>query len=199
MRLRLLTLSTLIFVNLFVLGCKDSDDRDKKSIEIKEKKVKLPSKYTLQDGNKTVIIELNDKQFKSNIDKPMILLNFFATWCPPCKAEIPHLVNIQKRYEKNIAIIGVLVENLNHNKVNEFNKRYNINYFVSYNSDNMRLANEVANMLHQPHNFSIPMMVFFVNGKYFRHYIGMVPEEMLESDIKDALKLINSSKKDGNV
>jgi len=195
MKLKLLTLSTLVFASLLVLGCGDKENREKKGNKIKEetKKAELLPIYTLQDGNRTVVIESKDKQFKFSIDKPIVILNFFATWCPPCRAEIPHLVNLQKRYAKNLAIIGVLVESLNQNEVSEFNKRYNINYFVSYGSDNMRLASEVVDMLHQPRNFSIPMMALFVNGKYFRHYIGMVPEEMLESDIQDALKLIKNN------
>jgi len=116
------------------------------------------------------------------------LLNFFATWCPPCRAEIPHLANLQNKYKDKLKIIAILVENKNTKEIEEFKKRYNINYFVSNSSDNMNLAAKAADMLHQPRNFSIPMMVLFVNGKYFRHYIGMVPEEMLESDIKEAIK-----------
>jgi len=192
MKLKLLT---LVFIGLLVLGCGDKEKKGEKNIETKEeaKKVELPLRYILQDGNRTVIIEQKGTQFKFSVDKPLVILDFFATWCPPCRAEIPHLVNLQKRYAENLAIIGLLVENINKNEVREFNTRYNINYFVSYANDNMRLANNVADMLHQPHNFSIPMMALFVNGKYFRHYIGMVPEEMLESDIQDALKLISNN------
>ena len=39
------------------------------------------------------------------------MLNFFATWCPPCKVEIPELVNIRKDYSKDdLVIIGLDVD-----------------------------------------------------------------------------------------
>jgi len=142
----------------------------------------------LQDSNQTVIATLTPNGLTFNTKEPLVLINFFATWCPPCRAEIPHLTNLQKRYRGKLKIIGILVEEKSSEAIQEFIQTHEINYFVSNSKDNMALAKTTADMLHQPPNFSIPMMVLFVHGKYFRHYIGMIPEEMLESDIKEAIK-----------
>jgi len=190
MKLKLLSITTLVFIGLITSGCGEKEKKIQESSQTNIKEVKKFTTYTLKDNNYSIIIKEKDDGFVFNIDEPVVLLNFFATWCPPCRAEIPHLVNLQKKYDNKLKVIAVLVENKDKDELEEFKKRYNINYFVSNSIDNMNLAGKTADILHQPRNFSIPMMVLFVNGKYFRHYIGMVPEEMLESDIKEAIKEI---------
>jgi len=190
MKMKLLSIATLVFIGLLTSGCGEKEKKIKDSSQPNAKEIKKFATYTLKDNESLIVIKELDNGFKFNLDKPIILLNFFATWCPPCRAEIPHLINLQKKYSEKLKIVAVLVENKQNSELEEFKKRYNINYFVSNSSDNMSLAGKTADMLHQPQNFSIPMMVLFVNGKYFRHYIGMVPQEMLESDIKEAIKEI---------
>ena len=41
------------------------------------------------------------------IGKKVVLINFWATWCPPCRGEIPDLVKLQKKYKSKFLIIGV--------------------------------------------------------------------------------------------
>lgn len=119
-------------------------------------------------------------QFKGKV----ILLDFFASWCPPCKAEIPHLVNIQKEYGDKFQIVGILLEEdkpLTETK--EFIDKYGINYIVVTSGDIARLVKSVGGVR------SIPFMIMYDGtGEYFTHYIGAVPEEMIVSDIKRAIK-----------
>lgn len=147
-----------------------------------------PERFVLGDGENNVEVKLTDKGLDFNVSEPVVMLDFFATWCPPCRAEIPHLADLQKRYEGKLKIIGVLVETKSTAAMRRFAKGHGINYLVSNAPDNMELASAVTEMLQMPRNFSIPFMVLFVKGKYYRHYVGMVPEEMLESDIKEALQ-----------
>ena len=55
-------------------------------------------------------------------------------------------------------------------------------------------CHEVAQwlMLHLPQNFPIPLTVMYVDGKYFTHYEGSVPAEMIEYDIQQAQKQLKS-------
>lgn len=56
----------------------------------------------------------------SSLKGKKVFLNFWATWCPPCKAEMPHMEEIYKEYkEQNLEIIAVNIRE-NQDKVNEF-------------------------------------------------------------------------------
>ena len=186
MRMKILTVSILTLLTLFGTGC--GEKREEPAESTQKTEISQPKNFILGDGNQSIEATLNDEGFDFNISEPIVMLDFFATWCPPCRAEIPHLVNLQTKYRGKLKIIGVLVESKHPAALKRFITGHDINYFVSSTPDNMKLAETTADMLHQPKNFSIPMMVLFVNGKYFRHYVGMVPEEMIESDIKEALK-----------
>lgn len=65
--------------------------------------------------------------------KPLVL-NFWATWCPPCRKEIPELVEIHNRYgARGVALVGVAVEEAA--RVPEFVKANGINYRIVVGRD----------------------------------------------------------------
>ena len=60
-------------------------------------------------------------------DGKLILLNFWATWCPPCIKEIPIFIELQKAYgDQNFQIIGIAIDNKE--AVSEFAEQMGINY-----------------------------------------------------------------------
>src|SRR5215470_8163626 len=58
----------------------------------------------------------------------VILVNFWATWCPPCRAEIPDLVALQEKYRGQLQIIGVSQDEDSPAAVRRFASEYKINY-----------------------------------------------------------------------
>jgi thiol-disulfide isomerase/thioredoxin len=58
----------------------------------------------------------------------VIIFNFWATWCAPCRAEIPDLVRLQDQYKDHLVIIGVLSEDEPGPHVSKFAAEYKINY-----------------------------------------------------------------------
>jgi len=82
------------------------------------------------------VIFLDKKDQKININEyrgKLLILNFWATWCEPCKAEMPSLDNLQVNPELDkIKIFTINIGKENLNKVNKFFKDFNIKNFEPY-------------------------------------------------------------------
>ncbi|MFH1189680.1 MAG: TlpA disulfide reductase family protein [Candidatus Omnitrophota bacterium] len=115
----------------------------------------------------------------SDFKGKVILLNFFAKWCPPCRQEIPDFVALQKQYgDKGLAIIGVSLTPAK--DVKPFAEKEGINYPVL-------IGDAASDAAYGPIR-SIPTT--FLIDKDFRiaeKYIGSRSKEVFESDIKELL------------
>ncbi len=125
----------------------------------------------------------NNMKFEGYENK-IVLVNFFATWCPPCVAEIPHLNNLIKKYPNDFIVLGILLEQGKLNQeVLDFIDEHNVTYPITNSSANFLLSDSVGGVK------TIPTMYLVdKNGEIKREYIGMVLEEMLEIDIKKMLE-----------
>lgn len=169
---------------LFFSGCSSEKKKtDENSSKVKEE-IKN-EKIVLQDiSGKEIIVTSLEKGFSfAGYENKIVLVNFFTTWCPPCKAEIPHLVNLQEKYKDNFVIISVLLEeNKSNEEINSFVKYNNINYVITNSLENFKLAQSAGGVK------NIPLMFLYdKNGKYSTHYVGAIPEEMIDADIKKVL------------
>jgi peroxiredoxin len=103
----------------------------------------------------------------SAYENKVILLEFWATWCPPCKASVPELIEIQKRYEaKEFTVIGISVDHAQNlsNHLNEFSRAYHINYPVLIGNDDVARKYNVTSI---PVSFLIDK-----KGKIINSYVG---------------------------
>ncbi|MFC2057772.1 TlpA family protein disulfide reductase [Campylobacterota bacterium] len=124
-----------------------------------------------------------------NMAQPIVIINLFATWCPPCIGEIPYLNDLQKKHKKELFVVGILThDSIMQADLETFMAKNQINYFISNGIHNDAFANLLATTLNLPKNFPIPLTVMYVQGKYFTHYEGSVPVEMIEYDIQQAKK-----------
>src|SRR5438445_12180591 len=60
----------------------------------------------------------------------VVILNFWATWCPPCREEIPELVQLQAKYKDKLLVIGASEDEDGPQKVQQFVQRFGMNYPV---------------------------------------------------------------------
>ncbi len=181
----------LLILALVVASCSKNKDETKSNSAKKEtKKIEVPQKksngivLTTTNGKKIEVTK-TDKGFTfSNAKGKIVLVSFFATWCPPCKAEIPHLNNLQEKYKNKIKIIGVLIEpNKDNDELKKFMNNFAINYTITNSPSNQIFANAVGGVE------NIPFMIMYSKkGNYITHYLGAIPEEMIDSDIESALK-----------
>ena len=203
-------LASILFIALFQ-GCNESNNESTTSTKTGEvETAESPQKYRIEknlvsktefhlktvENESFTVVKEGSKFSVQNTDSTLVLFDFFTTWCPACRSVAPHLSNIQAKYPKEMLVLGVLIEeDKSDEKLLSFKNRYKADYPISNstgkdtNYANFKLSNEVAALLRQPRSFPIPLLVMFKDGEYFTHYIGAVPEEMIESDIKEALGL----------
>ena len=107
----------------------------------------------------------------------VVMLNFFATWCPPCREEIPDLVSLAPKYEGKIVIVGLSVDE-DASTLPVFLKRLKVDYPVYRASEDVIRAFNVRTI---PHN------VFYgKNGRLALMGSGMVSKKEL-TEIFDSL------------
>jgi thiol-disulfide isomerase/thioredoxin len=68
----------------------------------------------------------------------VILLNFWATWCGPCRAEISDLVELQNKYKDRFQILSLIVDDDDPDAIQKFVEKSGINYPVALASDDLR-------------------------------------------------------------
>ncbi|KAB7884936.1 TlpA family protein disulfide reductase [Poseidonibacter ostreae] len=181
------TLAFLSILSILVLsGCdsktenESSNKAEKKEVVVKKTNFILKTTDNLDlnvkvDGDKIIFKDYPEK---------LVLLNFFATWCPPCKAEIPNLIELQNKYANDFKVVSVLLEdNKSNEDIIEFINEYKINYAVTNGKQNFLLSEALGEIK------SIPTMFLLdKESKIFQKYVGIVPVEMMEIDIKKLLE-----------
>jgi len=78
------------------------------------------------------LTDLNGKLVKfSDFRDHVLIVDFWATWCAPCRVEIPHFVELQKQYgNKGLTVIGVSLDEQGPEVVKKFVERLGVNYPV---------------------------------------------------------------------
>ncbi len=176
-----------IVILLLFVGC--SDKKEPKIILIEDNLTKIDSflLYNIDNEPQKVTIS-NNKVIFHTPQQGVLLINLFASWCKPCMENIEYINILQEKYSKDIFIAGVNVnDELNSTQIEALQKKYKIKYFLSISPSNNNFANLLAKTLKLPKNHDIPLVAIFVEGKYFAHYEGRVPIEMIEYDIKEAI------------
>lgn len=111
-----------------------------------------------------------------------VLLNFWATWCPPCKVEIPWFVELQNQYgPQGLTVVGVIVlDDANKDKKLQFVSDMKINYPVLVGTE--QVGNAYGNVENLPTTFYIGR-----DGKVVKSVLGLRSHADIESLVKQAL------------
>ncbi len=136
--------------------------------------------HTITLKNKKVTIEDNKKE--------VILINFFSTQCSASIGQIPYLIDIQKKYNSKLVTIGILLNSKpdKHN-LKALLEKEEFNYTIYHSTKSNNFTEDFARHIGLGESFLIPMSILLKNGKYYAHYEGAVPIEMLEYDIKNKI------------
>jgi len=183
--LKISILSSLVAFSLLFGGCSSSKKKnDDANALLATNEVVLTS----TNNKQYVLKKKNDAYVLENSKAKLLILDIFATWCPPCQAEASHLASLQKKYAGKIKIIGVSIENnIPNSQLEMFRKEHGANYTLVNSSSNKKLIDTIATKLKLGNNFGIPLLVIIKDGKIVKYYQGAVEEEFIESDIKRSL------------
>ncbi|WP_418178970.1 TlpA family protein disulfide reductase [Aliarcobacter lanthieri] len=171
-----------IFSILFFAGCDSKGEKKEDNSSLNDNQ----TIFTLNTiDNSTIEIDLKDnKLFLKDSDNKLILVNFFATWCPACKVKIPNLVDLQNDYQNDIIVVGILLEDFKSNEeISKILSEFNINYTITNSPEGFDLAKALGGLKAIPTIFLVDK-----DGTIFQKYVGIVPNEMLEIDIKKLLE-----------
>ena len=144
------------------------------AVENKKKVFKPAPDFTLSDiyGAKKSLSDFKGK---------VIILDFWATWCPPCKAEIPHFIELYKEYRnQGLEIIGVALDWNAQRVVAPFVQERGINYTVLLGKKDV--TDLYGGIMSIPTTFIIDR-----NGGIRKRYIGYKDKEIFEKEIKKLL------------
>jgi thiol-disulfide isomerase/thioredoxin len=165
-----------IFLLLAVMACKQGDPDKKTGLypAIGERMKMAPFKMiSLSDK-----VVLDSKQFEGKV----LLVTFFATWCPPCIQEIPTLIELQKSFEsKEFSVVAFSVDEGDTAPLVKIIDKFGINYPVLL--EDPVVTRSFGGVTGIP-------VTFLVNrkGEIVKKYLGYVGYDPLEEEIKNMLK-----------
>ncbi len=125
---------------------------------------------------------LDGKQLSLSTYKgKVVLLNFWATWCGPCKAEIPGFVELQQQYKDDLVVVGLSVDDPA-DKAKAFADQYKVNYPIVLGLGRDDIQDAYGPIYGIPASFLISR-----DGKVCRRHLGIAPKAQFEREIKALL------------
>jgi thiol-disulfide isomerase/thioredoxin len=133
-----------------------------------------PLDFTLKDMNG---VDVKLASFKG---KP-IVVNFWATWCGPCRAEIPSLVELQDKYRDDLMILGVSIDDTA-DKLKPYAAEFKMNYPVLVGNGHQDMQDAFGPL------YGIPVSVIVGrDGRIALKHSGIATKEQFEREIKALL------------
>ena len=130
--------------------------------------------FTLKDMHG---VDVHLESFKGKV----ILLNFWATWCGPCRAEVPSLVGLQEQYKDDLVVLGLSVDDTAE-KLLPYAAEFKMNYPVLVGNGREDVQEAFGPL------FGIPVSVIIGrDGVIAKKHSGIATKEQIEREIKTLL------------
>jgi thiol-disulfide isomerase/thioredoxin len=120
------------------------------------------------------VTDLSGRTFTSaGLKGKVVLVNFWATWCPPCRAEIPDLVKLQDKYRDHLLVLGISQDEGPVEEVHKFAAQHGINYPIAMSTPDLEKVFRGVSAL--PTTFVIDR-----EGKIAQRHVGMLNAAVTE-------------------
>jgi thiol-disulfide isomerase/thioredoxin len=112
----------------------------------------------------------------------VVLLNFWATWCPPCRAEMPDLIKMQREYQsKGLQVIGITYPPQTIREVRQFMRKLGVNYPIA-------LGRKETKVLFDQTDTLPVTIVIDRKGKVYERIEGILLPEEFDGKVKPLLQ-----------
>lgn len=127
------------------------------------------------------VVQSNKSVKLSDLKGKAVLLNFWATWCEPCKVEMPWLVDFQKKYgSQGLQIVGVAMDDTEDSDIAKFTQKMGVNYPILKGTE--KVADQYGGINGLPELFFIDR-----SGNIVEHDLGLRGADVIENGIKKIL------------
>jgi thiol-disulfide isomerase/thioredoxin len=129
------------------------------------------------------LLTLNGEEVKLTDYKDMIvILDFWATWCGPCRRGIPDLVSIQKEYKDDVVVIGISLD--------QPSTQRNIKPFIDHFGINYPIVLGTIDVVVAYGNIQAIPTSFIIDGErnIVKKHVGLVPKATIVKEINSLLK-----------
>lgn len=181
---------------LILSGCSAKEEvEDQKSeignrtSEIGSEKSKIRNEVKAPDFK---LATIGGEEFHlSDFEGKVVMLNFWGTWCPPCRKEIPDLINLQAKYQKDgLEIVGITLNSGSVADIKKFADKYNMNYTILTdikNNETQNVSYLYGKAIGQPISAVPTTFIIDREGYIVKEYLGARSEEVFYNDIKKYL------------
>ena len=181
----------LLILMLITCGCrkKQTEPTQQTDVETQAKSAKPVADSTppTTGGKPAPAFTLQDLDGKnislSDFRGKVVILDFWATWCPPCIKEIPDFIELYEKYkDKGFAMLGISLDQAGISVVKSFAQKYKINYPIMMTDGQVDKA--YGGITSIPTTFIIDPA-----GNMQKKYVGYIEKAVFEADIKTLLEL----------
>jgi thiol-disulfide isomerase/thioredoxin len=173
----------------FSVGCHSTTHADRKKSALAAKQESAQEENIIRfvkNPDAAPALGVNDLDGKPiSLDQTkgkIVLLNFWATWCGPCRAEIPDLIELQNKYRDKLAIIALATDEDEPDEVKKFAQKAGINYRVGMATDPLRI--KYGGIPALPTSF-----ILDTQGRVVQKHIGLNDPSIYELEVKALLGL----------
>ena len=165
--------ATVLVAGLCLTGCSKEEPKPKAAVKPNSERKQAPE-FSLKDADGRTV-SLADYKGK------VVLLNFWATWCGPCKIEIPWFIEFEQKYkDRGFAVLGVAMDEEGFEVVKPYLEQAKVNYRVVMGNDSVATLYGGVDSL--PTSFVLDQ-----DGRIAATHVGLVSKSDYENDISQLL------------